>query len=223
MRAVIFDFDGTIVDTERAWYEAYAGLYRQHGRELPFHLYAKTVGTSADAFDPVRHLCDADASIRREEAERAVEQEHRRLLDDEPLRPGVRASLQELRRLGVSIGLATSSRRAYVEPFLEKYGIQAFFDAIATADDVIRVKPDPELYQLACRRLGVAPSEALAVEDSPHGAQAAIAAGLPVLCVPNAITKHLSFPDGCLFRSSLEGVDWPSLLEALSEREEEQE
>ncbi|WP_041695451.1 HAD family hydrolase [Alicyclobacillus acidocaldarius] len=221
MRAVIFDFDGTLVDTERAWYEAYVGLYRQHGREFPFHLYAKTVGTSADAFDPIRHLCDSDTSIRPEDAERVVEREHRKLLDEEPLRPGVRSSLQELRRLGVSLGLATSSRRAYVEPFLVKYGIQSYFDAMATADDVSQVKPHPELYQLACRRLGVAPAEALAIEDSPNGARAAIAAGLQVLCVPNAITEHMPFPEGCRFRSSLEGIDWRSFLATISERPEE--
>ncbi|WP_206832659.1 HAD family hydrolase [Alicyclobacillus fructus] len=216
MKAVIFDFDGTIVDSEQAWYEAYAGLYRRHGRELPFDLYSKSIGTSSDAFDPVRHLCDLDSSVRRDDAELAVESEHRRLLSREPLRPGVRDSLHELKRLGIAVGLATSSRRAYVEPLLKKYGVESLFDAIATADDVRQVKPHPELYELACRRLGVEPSEALAVEDSPNGAIAAIAAGMHVLCVPNAVTQRMTFPDGCRFRSSLEGVDWASLLASIA-------
>ncbi|WP_067847007.1 HAD family hydrolase [Alicyclobacillus mali (ex Roth et al. 2021)] len=218
MRAVIFDFDGTLVDTERAWYEAYAGLYRQHGREFPFHLYAQTVGTHGDAFDPIQHLCDSDASVHPGDAERAVELEYRRLLDEEPLRPGVRTALHELKQLGMAIGLATSSRRAYVEPLLSKYGIQPFFDAIATADDVREVKPHPELYEVACRRLGVKPAEALAIEDSPNGARAALAAGLHVLCVPNAVTEHMSFPEGCRFQSSLHGMDWRTFLVSLSKR-----
>ncbi|SIS52952.1 HAD family hydrolase [Alicyclobacillus vulcanalis] len=215
MKAVIFDFDGTLLDTERAWWEAYSALYRRHGRQFPSHLYAKTVGTTNDAFDPIQHLCEAETNLKPGDAAREVEAAHRELLEGEPLRPGVRASLEELHRLGIAIGLATSSHRAYVEPFLVQHRIRDFFAVVATADDVEQVKPHPALYQLACQRLGVAPRNALAVEDSPNGAQAAIAAGLHVLCVPNALTQQMAFPDGCHFRRSLEGLDWEMLIASL--------
>ncbi|MEX2535585.1 MAG: HAD-IA family hydrolase [Trueperaceae bacterium] len=114
-------------------------------------------------------------------------------LGDEELRPGVRRLLEQAREAGYLLAVATSSGRDWVEERLERHGLAEHFGALATRDDVARVKPNPELYSLAVERLGVRPEEALAIEDSLNGATAAVAAGLAVVVVPNEVTASQPF------------------------------
>jgi putative hydrolase of the HAD superfamily len=107
--------------------------------------------------------------------------------------PGVPGILEEARLLGLSIGLASSSNRTWIERHLQAKGIRSFFESVRTSNDVEKVKPDPALYRLSLEALGVRPEEAVAFEDSLNGMRAAKAAGMHVVIVPNEVTKHMDF------------------------------
>ncbi|WP_425146768.1 HAD family hydrolase [Deinococcus sp.] len=208
IRALVFDFDGTILDTETLEFRRWEALYTQHGRRLALSDWQQGIGTWG-AFDPWAGLPEAV----RAERERVQTELHGLIHADisgAELRPGVRELLEQARQAGLRLGLCTSSAHDWIDPWLAQHGLTGLFEAEATRDDVNKVKPDPELYLLACQRLGLPPAECLAIEDSYNGASAAAAAGLRVLVVPNEVT--LSQP----FRS-----DWARLesfaggLEAL--------
>ncbi|MEF2280332.1 HAD family hydrolase [Deinococcus sp. YIM 134068] len=198
LRALIFDFDGTILDTESREFWHWQGLYREHGRELALADWQRGIGTWG-AFDPWAGLPDHILADR--------ERVHLSLRDrivadiaEQDLRPGVRAVLDDARASGLRLALATSSDRAWVTRWMEQHRLLDLFETLATQDDVRRVKPDPELYSLAASRLGLRPEECAAVEDSLNGATAAVAAGLRVVVVPNDVTRTQPFPP-----------DWPRL------------
>lgn len=192
LRALIFDFDGTILDTETREFAHWQELYREHGRELALADWQRGVGTW-DAFDPWAGLPDHIQTDR----ERVQAELHGRILADlaeQDLRPGVRAVLEGVRPAGLRLALATSSDRAWVTRWLAQHALLDLFEVLTTRDDVRRVKPDPELYALAAGRLGLRPEECLAVEDSLNGATSAVAAGLRVVVVPNDVTRTQPFP-----------------------------
>lgn len=194
LRALIFDFDGTILDTETREFSHWQDLYREHGRELNLDEWQRGIGTW-DAFDPWAGLPD-HVQADRERVHAAL---HTRILADiaeQDLRPGVRGVLEDVGRAGLRLALATSSDRTWVTRWLRQHGLAELFEVLATRDDVRRVKPDPELYLLAAARLGLRPDQCLAVEDSLNGATAALAAGLRVVVVPNDVTRTQPFPPG---------------------------
>lgn len=194
LKAIIFDLDGTIIDTETAWYVALNELYQEHGVELSLELYSTCIGTDLTAFNPYEYLItELKVQVDPQEFKDKVRQRYDHLMTKEQIRPGVRDYLEQARAAGIKLAVASSSNREWVERHLQQLGVLDYFDAIRTADDVRKVKPDPELYQQAIAALGVEPQEAIAVEDSPNGARAAAAAGLHCLVVPNTITSTLPF------------------------------
>ncbi|WP_034385968.1 HAD-IA family hydrolase [Deinococcus sp. YIM 77859] len=191
-RALVFDFDGTILDTETREFHHWQQLYREHGRELALADWQRGIGTWG-AFDPWAGLPEQIQANR----ERVRAGLHERILADiaeQDLRPGVRGVLEEARAAGLRLALATSSDRTWVTRWLAQHDLLPLFEVLATRDDVRRVKPDPELYVLATERLGLRAADCLAVEDSLNGATAALAAGLQVVVVPNDVTRTQPFP-----------------------------
>ncbi|HEX7004363.1 MAG TPA: HAD-IA family hydrolase [Trueperaceae bacterium] len=193
LRALVFDFDGTILDTEKAEFLRWQALYGEHGLTLDLGEWQQGIGTWG-GFDPWHGLPPAV----REDRERIAQRLSEEVASDiarQDLRPGVRQVLDEAREAGYLLAVATSSDREWVEKWLGRHGLRKHFRAMATRDDVARVKPNPELYSLAVGLLGVRPAEALAVEDSLNGATAAVAAGLAVVVVPNDVTAGQPFPE----------------------------
>jgi putative hydrolase of the HAD superfamily len=201
LKAIVFDFDGTIIDTETAWYTVFKEAYAHYGVALSLEMYAKCLGTNLQAFNPYTYLVTS----------------HAQLMEKETLRPGILTLLQQAKEASLQIGLASSSSRQWIDQYVDKLGIQDFFDCYCTADTVTNVKPDPELYLQALKQLGVKGKEAIAIEDSPNGAQAAVAAGLYTVVIPNAITKQLPFGTGHHTMGTLEPNNVQELLTCFSQ------
>ena len=195
LRAVIFDFDGLILDTESPEYVSWCEVYESHGHSLPLEKWCLTVGAGrGHGFDPYGHLEEllgttADReSIRQRRRARNAE-----LLLGQPVLEGVMDRIEEAGALGLSLGIASSSDRTWVRDHLERLGLNAKFEAIACAGDGVPAKPDPAVYRQALERLGASPEQSVAVEDSPNGVAAARAAGIYCIAVPNPITALLDF------------------------------
>ncbi len=215
IKAIVFDFDGTVIDTETAWYMAFREIYAQHGVDLTLEQYSQCIGTSLHSFNPYEYLVtDLHLPLELDELRNSVRRRHAALMEAEKVRPGVEEWLAAARKKGLGIGLASSSAAQWVERFLGQLGLRDYFACIRTADDVARVKPDPELYLQALSCLGVQPHEAIAVEDSPNGVKAAVTAGLQCVLVPNAITKYLRFDEVRHRADSLSDVNLDDLVSA---------
>lgn len=217
MDLLIFDFDGLILDTENAAYQAWTEIYASHGAELPLSKWALCVGTSYNAFDVHDYLeSQVGKPLDRKEL---YDRQHQRAMEliipMEP-RPGVVEYLEEAHRLRIAVALASSSHQEWVMNHLSRLGLSDLFHSIRTANDVEHVKPHPELYQLTLTTMGVKPQRAIAFEDSPNGITAAQAAGVYCVAVPNEVTRH--FPVGHADRR-IESMKELSLRELLHQVE----
>jgi HAD superfamily hydrolase (TIGR01509 family) len=219
IRAVIFDFDGLILDTEGPEYHAWLEIYRAWACELPLAVWATGLGTSADAFDPCAYLeAQLGRPLDRDLVQRQRRRRARELLAAQTILPGVRDYIGDAKRLGLRLGVASSSSRDWVVGHLIRLGLDAAFDCIKCADDVARVKPDPALYLAVTQALGVRPQQAVALEDSPNGITAAKRAGLYCVAVPNALTRQLCLAHADLQLGSLTELPLERLLAMLQAR-----
>jgi putative hydrolase of the HAD superfamily len=191
-KAIIFDFDGLIVDTETVWYQAYKETLTELGMDLPLEEFSKVIGTDNDML----HLFIKAAlgeSVDLTKIESRVRLSFDAAMQKPVLRDGVLEYLQDAERLGLKIGLASSSSYEWVTGYLSLLNIRHYFSVIQTRETVAKVKPDPELYLLALRALNVEAAEAVAFEDSLNGLLAACAAGIDCVIVPNEVTSELAF------------------------------
>lgn len=219
IKALVFDFDGLIIDTETPSYYAFKQVYQEYGVELPASLYAKCVGTSFDHFNPYTYISECvTETIDWQIIKAKFKSIYAGLVKEATVRPGVIAYLEEAKRLKLKIGLASSSRLAWIEPYLIKHQLAGYFDSFSTADSVKSVKPDPELYLLALQKLGVAAKEAISFEDSLNGYRAAKAAGLNTVIVPNELTKDFEFSDYDLLLSSMEELSLAEVVEVIARK-----
>ena len=194
-RAVIFDLDGLLLDTEVLWQRAEEELFAAHGAVFSHEDKMRVIGTSFE------HTAEFFAARLGEPPERGaelvdemIEMMHAALQQDVAGRPGAIELVARLRGR-VPLGLASNSPRRLVDAALRTAGLLQAFDAIVTADDVLQAKPAPDLYLLACERLGVTPGDALALEDSASGVAAAKAAGLTCIAVPQFAETDVSAAD----------------------------
>jgi len=215
VRLVVFDFDGLILDTEVPVYDAWREIYGEHGVSLAFDKWAQCIGT-ADVFDPCVDLATA---LGRALDAAALRGRHRvrtdALIAAQTILPGVREYVDAAQRLGLRLGVASSSSRRWVEGHLERLELRGCFDVIRCADDVPRVKPDPALYRAVLEATGVRPQDAVALEDSPNGVLAAKRAGLACVAVPNTLTARLDLSAADLRLVSLAELPLPELLVRL--------
>ncbi len=218
LKALIFDFDGLVLDTEWPVYQAWRRLYAEAGQRLDLQLWGRIVGgEEGEAFHPLRHL--ERLTGKRYDAAQVEQQIHAweadALREARPL-PGVTALLRQARRGGLGLAIASSSPHVWVDGHLERLGLRSFFQAVICRDDVAQAKPAPDLFLLAAERLQVRPEEVVVLEDSPNGVLAAQRAGMRVVAVPNRVTSGLKFnrPDRTV--DSLEAVSLADLEALLS-------
>jgi HAD superfamily hydrolase (TIGR01509 family) len=208
LHAVLWDMDGTLVDTEPYWIETEFELVEKHGGTWSTEHALNLVGN--DLIDSGRYIREhagidvEPADIVEELLDGVVERVKERV----PWRPGAVELLADLRAHGVRCALVTMSYRRFVAPILEALP-EDTFEVIVTGDAVSRGKPHPEPYQKAAAVLGVDPRHALAIEDSNTGARSAEAAGCTVLVVPN----HVPVLPGerRIFRTSLAELTFSTL------------
>lgn len=191
-KALLFDFDGLLIDTEGPSYRSWAELYEEHGHELTLDAWSAAIGTIG-GFDPEADLLERGVALE----EHHLEGRRRRdmeLCDLEEMRPGVVELLDEAERLGVRVAIVSSASDWWIEHHLGSRALLDRFELLVCANgDAGRAKPRPTLYLEALRLLGVAADEAIAFEDSLNGVLAAKAAGITTVAVPNEVTSALDF------------------------------
>lgn len=213
----MFDFDGTILDTERSVHASWRELWAEHGHDLPRERWQSILGTE-HGFDPWAELealvgRPLDPSLREQRRSRRDAD----LLAQE-LRPGVLAWLDEADRLGVPVAIASSSPPEWVDGHLTRLGILDRFGYLACCDGTVPSKPDPTSFRLACEAIGADPSSSVAVEDSPHGITAAVGAGLYTVAVPHPLTADLDLSRADLVLASLAELPLAEALAAAALR-----
>jgi HAD superfamily hydrolase (TIGR01509 family) len=195
--AVVFDMDGLLLDTEVLWHAAEVELFRRHGDEFSWDDKLAVMGTSFEA--TARYFAERLGRPHREGTvlvDEMIELLHAELRREVRGRPGAIELVQRLREVdGVPLAVASNSPRRLVDTALASASLTDAFDAIVTSDDVVHAKPAPDIYVEACRRLGVEPARALALEDSASGVAAAKAAGLTVFAVPQFAEVDVSEAD----------------------------
>lgn len=192
IEALIFDFDGLILDTEMPSYQAWRETYAAFGLDFPLDRWALRVGTITSLFEPYEFLEQTlGRSLNRTEILQRQRSRNLELVALEKPRPGVVDYLDQAYRMKLRVAVASNSSQEWVVGNLSRLGLADYFHCIRCRDDVAQVKPNPELYNLSLETLGLQPSQAVAFEDSPNGIKAAKAAGLYCVAVPNELTRQL--------------------------------
>ena len=217
IQAVVFDFDGLIVDTEVHWYNAVREVFAEYGADFTIELFGTIVGTHSGPDFLERKLEEMiGRPVDRAAVKAAYQARQREMSVGQKPRPGVEMYIKRAKELGLKIGLASSSSREWIERHLDELGLRVHFEFMRTSDDVEKVKPDPALYLRVLEDLGVEPQHAIAFEDSPNGALAAKRAGMNVVIVPNLVTAPLVFGEHDLRLSSMEEMELERVVEYIT-------
>jgi HAD superfamily hydrolase (TIGR01509 family) len=216
VRALLLDFDGTMLETESSSYGSWRALLAEHGYELTPETWSAAVGTIGGV-DPIALLEEhLGTTVDREALEKRARAQHMQTLSEETFRPGIQELVDDARERGVRTAIVTSASRWWVESHLERLGLEDEWDLIVSADrDPSRAKPAPVLYLEAARELDVRPEEAVAIEDSPNGVKAARRAGMQVVAFPNPITAAMDLTEADAIVEDLDGLGLDGLLERL--------
>jgi HAD superfamily hydrolase (TIGR01509 family) len=184
-RAVIFDLDGVLADSEPWWNEIDAKLLAEYGVTYRGEYHRNVLGVSyrlaVEFYKKAFHLSASTDELMRRRAKIATEFFANRV----GLFPSAKEVLQELRRMNLRLAVATSSVSASARPFLDRHQLTAFFDVIVTGDEIERGKPHPDIYLRAAKELGVPAEECLVIEDALSGIAAAKAAKMRVAAIPD--------------------------------------
>ena len=216
-KAIVFDFDGLIVDTEVPEYEAWLGIFRSYGVDLPLSVWTPHIGGGHDGFDIYAHLAELTGRpIDRDELRDRRRADFAALFKHAVPLPGVQEYIATARERGMRVGIASSSTHRWVDPKLKQIGLSGTFDSIVCSEDVGSSKPNPGSYLKALADLGVTPDEAFALEDSPTGVQGAKNAGLLCVAVPGAMTRDRSYDHADMRLETLADMPLDQLMEALS-------
>lgn len=222
MRALIFDFDGLILDTEVPDYISWQEVYRSYGVELPLEKWTSIVGGTAESnFEPHEYLETLlGTNVDREQIWVNRRKSYLTHLESETVLPGVIDYLEDAQKLGLKLAVASSSPANWVCGHLSRLELTGYFDVICTADDVEATKPNPALFLLAAEKTGAQPNEVIVFEDSYNGVLAAKRAGMTVVAVPNQLTAGLDLSMADLKLASLADLSLENLLAKMRSNHE---
>jgi HAD superfamily hydrolase (TIGR01509 family) len=216
LKALIFDFDGLILDTETPEVLVWQSIYKEHGFELPVDEWEKTIGGYGTSdFDAAEHLAILSQGRLDPVSSRAT---YRKKADEiihaSPIMPGVVSIIEQAKENGLQVAIGSSSPHSWVDGHAKRLGIFDYFDRIICQDDVPpgRTKPNPDIFLKALDQLNVKKDAAVVFEDSPNGVLAARRAGIFVVGVPNPLTAKLGVT-GDLTVPSLAGLSLHELNE----------
>ena len=215
-KVLLFDFDGLILDTETTEFLVWQKIYREHGQEMLPETWGQVIGGyGISNFDGAVHLAELVGNgLDARELHARYRSESDASILQQPVLPGVLDYLEDARRLGLRLAVASSSPHSWVDTHLARLGLADRFEAIICGDDVSpgRTKPHPDLFLKALDALGVKADEAIVFEDSPNGVNAARAAGIFVVSIPNPITTLLKTDGANLTLDSLARISLQDLL-----------
>jgi HAD superfamily hydrolase (TIGR01509 family) len=216
VRALLFDFDGTLLETESSSYGSWRELLAEHDFELTHDAWSAAVGT-INGVDPVQLLEEhLGAPVDRSALEDRQAALHRELLTDEVLRPGIQRIVDDARARGIHTAIVTSASERWVREHLRRLKLDEDWEHIVAANgDPGRAKPAPLLYEEALELLGIDAEEGVAIEDSPHGVTAAKAAGLVAIAFPNPITERMDLGHADAVVADLEQLGLDGLLRTV--------
>ena len=177
-RGILLDMDGTLVDSNHAHAQAWVEAFRELGRPVPYERIRPLIGMGGDKLLPAAAGLSADSPEGEAVAEKRGEIFRGRFLPRIEAFPGTRGLLQELRRRGFRLAVASSAKEEELEPLLRIAGAHDLIESATSADDAGSSKPDPDVIHAALGRLRAAPGEAVMVGDTPYDAEAAVRAGV---------------------------------------------
>jgi HAD superfamily hydrolase (TIGR01509 family) len=205
--------DGTLIDTEMVYYEAYRRALEAQGFQLAPEVHEKEFTGASNAEIERRLAAVLPETFDQGRFHQEWRRHFARMLTESPPVPleGVIDALEALAERGIPVGVASSSDLAHIELSLEKAGLRGYFSCLAAGDEVACGKPDPEVYLLCCGRMGIAPRRSHAVEDSTRGVQAGVAAGLHVFLLTGGKPEVPPERDQVMLISSIAEVAWGEL------------
>ncbi len=213
IKGLIFDFDGLILDTETPEFEVWQEIFQSYGTHLPLNEWQAALGASFAAFDPVVYLSNQigvtlnQSAIHADHKKRSLERIYL-----QPPQPGIPETLKHAQKLGLKLGVASSSPVHWVHSLLLHLELFGYFDQIICKDHVQKIKPDPELFLRCCAELGLTRQEAIIFEDSPTGIRAANAAGIFCVAIPNSLTRQLDTGHADLQLTRIDEIPLEELL-----------
>jgi HAD superfamily hydrolase (TIGR01509 family) len=219
IQALIFDFDGLILDTEISSFQSWQKIYQEYRCELPLEKWVACVGGGIELFDPCNYLETLlGLPVARETLMTRRRLLHLEMIGSLPALPGVEDYILAAQRLGLKLAVASSSPREWVERHLSRLDLLKYFACLCCGDEVAHKKPHPELYLSTLSALDVSADEAFALEDSPNGVHAAQRAGLFCVAVPNIITCQLPLTHADLRLASLADMPLSALIAEIESR-----
>lgn len=213
IKALVFDFDGLILDTEGPVFQSWQELFQNYDYDMTLDDWQICIGSQEGTdtfFSSLGDKLDGSFDMK-VEAPKRLEREME-LIAAQPILPGVLDYIQGAKEIGLKLGIASSSPCKWVLGHLEDRGLREYFECVLAADDVGITKPDPSLYTTTLDCLNVSAHQAIAFEDSPNGVLAAKRAGLFCVAVPNLLTRQLQIEEADLQLNSLEAMPLRTLL-----------